>query len=59
MFEGMTKGDSMIGDFTGKCLEMYFNNKVDDPINARRIINGTDKARLIAGYHNKFLTALK
>jgi putative chitinase len=58
MFEGMLRGSSSFGDFTGKCLEMYFNNKTDDPINARRIINGTDKADLIAGYYNKFLRAL-
>ena len=58
MFEGMTKGVSSFGDFTGKCLEMYFNAKVNDPIGARRIINGTDKAELIASHHNKFLKCL-
>jgi hypothetical protein len=51
MFEGMLKGSSNVGDFTGKCLEMYFNEKTEDPIGARRIINGTDKANLIAGYY--------
>lgn len=56
--EGMTKGASSFGDFTGKCLEMYFNDKVNDPINARKIVNGLDKAELIAGYYNKILTAL-
>jgi putative chitinase len=55
MFEGMTKGSSSVGDFTGKCLEMYFNAKTNDPIGARRIINGIDKAELIASHHNKFL----
>lgn len=59
MFEGMLKSSSSFGDFTGKCLEMYFNDEKDDPKNARRIINGTDKARTIAGYHNIFLEALK
>jgi len=59
MFEGMMKADSGFGDFTGKCLEMYFNDTVDDPVGARRIINGTDKADLIAGYHHGFLTDLK
>lgn len=54
MFEGMTKGASSFGDFTGKCLEIYFNDKVEDPINVRRIINGKDKAKLIAGYYEKF-----
>ncbi len=58
MFEGMTTGKSFKGDFTGKSLENYFNQKVDDPVGARRIINGTDRAKLIAGHHNKFLGAL-
>lgn len=58
LFEGMTKGASSFGDFTGKCLEMYFNDKKDDPVNARKIINGLDKAELIAGYHKEFLAAL-
>lgn len=58
MFEGMLTRKSFKGDFTGKALENYFNKKTNDPIGARRIINGTDKARLIAGYHEKFLEAL-
>lgn len=58
MFEGMLRGSSSFGDFTGKCLEQYFNDKTDDPINARRIINGLDKAKLIAVYHKSFLNAL-
>lgn len=58
MFEGMLKGSSSFGDFTGKCLEMYFNEKTNDPIGARKIINGTDKAQLIASYHDKFLICL-
>lgn len=58
MFEGMTTSKSFAGDFTGKHLGNYFNQKTDDPVNARRIINGTDKAKLIAGYHYKFLEAL-
>lgn len=45
------------GDFTGKKLSTYFSATVDDPVNARRIINGTDKASTIAGYHAKFLEA--
>lgn len=59
MIEGMTKGKSNRGDFTGVSLENYFNATKDDPINARRIINGLDKAELIAGYYYKFLEALK
>ncbi len=58
MFEGMLRGSSSFGDFTGKCLEMYFNDDVSDPVNARRIINGTDKAELIAGYYSIFLNAI-
>ncbi len=58
MFEGMTTGKSFAGDFTGKQLVNYFNKKTNDPLNARRIINGTDKAKLIEGYHYKFLNAL-
>lgn len=58
MFEGMTKGNSHFGDFTGKSLENYFNDKKEDWVGARRIINGTDKAELIAGYGKKFYNAL-
>lgn len=58
MFEGMTKGISSKGDFSGKSLENYFNDTTDDPVGARRIINGTDKAQLIAGYHKNFLDAI-
>lgn len=54
MFEGMLRGS-----FTGKKLADYFSAAKNDPANARRIINGTDKADLIAGYHTKFLAALK
>jgi hypothetical protein len=53
MFEGMIRGT-----FTGKKLATYFSASKDDPTNARRIINGTDCAAKIAGYHKSFLTAL-
>lgn len=46
------------GLFTTKKLEHYFNDKTDDPTSARKIVNGTDKAKLIAGYHKSFLAAL-
>ena len=59
MIEGMTKGKSNRGDFTGVSLETYFNLTKNDPVNARRIINGLDKAELIAGYYYKFLEAIK
>lgn len=58
MFEGMLRGSSNVGDFTGKCLEQYFNDTFCDPIGARKIINGKDKAELIAGYYYKFLICL-
>lgn len=58
LFEGMTKGSSSVGDFTGRCLEMYFNDTVENPIGARKIINGTDKAELIAIYYKLFKEAL-
>lgn len=59
LFEGMTRGISGGGDFTGKCLEMYFNKTVDDPVGARKIINGQDKAETIAVHHHKFLKAIQ
>mgnify|MGYP001584240980 CR=1 FL=1 len=59
MFEGMTTSASMRGDFTGKCLEQFFNNTTEDWINARKIINGLDCAKLIAEYGKKFLTCLQ
>lgn len=52
MYSGMRDGD-----FTSKRLANYFNSTVDDPVNARRIINGTDRASEIAGHHRKFLEA--
>lgn len=58
LFEGMTKGASSFGDFTGKCLEMYFNNVTENWEGARKIINGTDKKKLIAGYAIQFNNAL-
>jgi putative chitinase len=58
LFEGMLKGNSNFGDFTGRCLEQYFNDTTDDPIGARRVVNGLDKAELIAGYYHHFLIGL-
>jgi putative chitinase len=55
---GMTEGW-----FTGKSLNSYlFDGKagtLDQFIACRKIINGTDKAALIAGYAMKFQTALQ
>src|SRR5690554_2152505 len=57
MIEGMTRGISNRGDFTGVSLEDYFNDRVEDPGNARRVINGLDKSHLITSYYRAFLTA--
>lgn len=47
------------GTFTGKKLKDYFNDASNDPVNARKIINGLDKAKKIAEYHKKFIECLK
>lgn len=52
MFDGMTSGK-----FTGKKLSDYFN-KSTDWVNARRIINGLDKADKVAAEAKKFHAAL-
>lgn len=54
LFDGMIKGM-----FTGKKLADYFNDKKTDWVNARRIVNGTDRAALIAGYAQEFHDALQ
>ena len=54
IFDGMEDGV-----FTGKKLSAYFSETVEDPVNARRIVNGTDKAGLIEDYYYAFLGALK
>jgi hypothetical protein len=53
MFMGMTKGL-----FTGKSLANYFNQTTDDWVNARKIINGLDKAQAIAMYGHNFYSAI-
>jgi len=53
MFHGMTKGW-----FTGKKLSDYFAGAKQDWFNARRIINGTDKAQLVAGHAQKFYACI-
>jgi putative chitinase len=54
MFEGMIRGT-----FTRKKLADYFNSKITDWLNARRIINGKDRAAEIAGYAKQFWTDLQ
>lgn len=53
LFEGMIRGT-----FTGKKLADYFGSGVSDWTNARRIINGTDKAEQIADIARKFYSAM-
>jgi len=53
-FQGMVQGM-----FTGKKLSDYINLKQCDYVGARRIINGMDRANLIAGYADAFQYALK
>ena len=45
------------GSFTGKKLSDYILGAKQDFENARRIINGTDKAATFAGYARKILSA--
>lgn len=51
------------GLFTGKKLDDYFTVEADgfhnDWVNARRIINGLDKAQTIAGYAETFFSILQ
>ncbi len=47
------------GTFTGARLDWYINNTRTDYTNARRVINGTDRASTIAGYATIFEQALE
>ena len=58
-YEGMTTGVTAKDSFTKYQLQDFFNATVDDPVGARRIINGKDKAALFARWHYKILDALK
>ena len=53
MSYGMTHGS-----FTGVGLSRYINDQKTDYANARKIINGTDRDKLIADYAVKFLDCL-
>jgi hypothetical protein len=53
MFEGME-----LGLFGGGGLAKYFNATTNDPVGARHLVNGTDRADEIAGYYEKFLACL-
>lgn len=69
MFRGMIEGWFRTKDGKPETLPRYFNTSVDDPFNARGIINGDKNTipkwsggvsigKLIEGYHNAFLYAL-
>ncbi len=52
--------DGMIGGmFTGRKLADYFNQVDNNLVGARKIVNGVDKAKLIAGYYRNFLDAIE
>jgi predicted chitinase len=43
------------GNFTGASLPRYINQRVTDYYNARRVVNGTDRAQHIANLARKYL----
>jgi len=45
------------GWFTGARLSWYFNGEKEDWYNARRIVNGLDRANLVAGYAKTYYQA--
>ena len=50
---------SFNGVFTGRSIGQYIYSGTTDYWNARRVINGTDKASLIQGYAQKFQTIME
>lgn len=54
LFDGMT-----LGMFTGRRLADFFNSTTDDPVRARAIVNGSDRAAEIAAAHSVFLAGLE
>lgn len=61
--EGMTKANLDITKepnfVPGQTLERYLNESITDYISARRIINGTDSAHLIASYAINFYDSIE
>ncbi|MEI2693722.1 MAG: glycoside hydrolase family 19 protein [Saprospiraceae bacterium] len=49
----------MKGLFTGKSLYDYITPGFQDYVNARRVVNGQDRAELIAGYTNSIIFNLE
>lgn len=58
LFEGMLKGASSFGDFTGVALEHYFTPTKTDWVGARAIVNGKDARDKIAKEAQLFYKAL-
>jgi predicted chitinase len=54
LIEGMRRGS-----FTGRRLDEFFADAVEDWQGARRIINGTDRAGLVADHAKAFARALR
>ncbi|KQV63822.1 glycoside hydrolase family 19 protein [Rhizobium sp. Root1220] len=54
LIEGMVDGS-----FTNHKLADHLNETTDDWVNARRIVNGTDRAEKLAGYGKTFLAAIR
>ncbi len=46
------------GEFTGKALGAYFDRSKEDWLNARRIVNGLDRASDIAGYAKSYYASI-
>lgn len=58
LLRGMDEG-WFAKDYDGPhSLRRWFNADTDDPVGARRIVNGQDKALLIAGYHRALVETL-
>lgn len=53
LFKGMS-----LGSFTAKKLADYFVSAREDWVNARRIINGLDKAELVGSYARRYYAAI-
>ena len=51
-------GGMKTGSFTGKGLDAYINDSQTDFVNARRIVNGTDKAQTFAATAQAILGAM-
>lgn len=47
-----------VGLYTGKQLDQFFNNDREDWLNARKIVNGKDRAVMVASYAMHFYDAV-